>query len=187
MEKKWYVLQALSGQEGKARENLEKRIQQEEMQEYVGQVLMPTEKVTEIKNNKKTTVVRKLYPGYVFIELALYDDDGALMEKPWLYIQGTPGLIGFVGSDRNRPQPMRQSEVDQMMAQIQDQGDRGIKLKVNFEPGEKVKVTDGAFMGQSGVVEEVDPEHGRLKVSVLIFDREVPVDLEYWQVERAED
>ena len=70
MEKKWYVLQALSGQEGKARENLEKRIQQEEMQEYVGQVLMPTEKVTEIKNNKKTTVVRKLYPGYVFIELA---------------------------------------------------------------------------------------------------------------------
>ena len=174
MEKKWYVLQALSGQEGKARENLEKRIQQEEMQEYVGQVLMPTEKVTEIKNNKKTTVVRKLYPGYVFIELALY-------------IQATPGLIGFVGSDRNRPQPMRQSEVDQMMAQIQDQGDRGIKLKVNFEPGEKVKVTDGAFMGQSGVVEEVDPEHGRLKVSVLIFDREVPVDLEYWQVERAED
>ena len=152
MEKKWYVLQALSGQEGKARENLEKRIQQEEMQEYVGQVLMPTEKVTEIKNNKKTTVVRKLYPGYVFIELALYDEDGALMEKPWLYIQATPGLIGFVSSDRNRPQPMRQSEVDQMMAQIQDQGDRGIKLKVNFEPGEKVITSGYETYGDSDVL-----------------------------------
>jgi transcriptional antiterminator NusG len=188
MEKKWYVLQALSGQEGKVRENLEKRILQEEMQEYVGQVLVPTEKVSELKpGGKKTTVVRKFFPGYVLIELALYDEEGQVMEKPWVYIQSTPGLIGFVSSDRNRPQPMRQSEVDQMMAQIQNQNGDTTKFNVKFEPGERVKVTDGAFMGQSGLVEEVDPDHGRLKVSVLIFDREVPVDLEYWQVERAED
>lgn len=186
MEKRWYVLQALSGQEGKVRENLLKRIQVEEMQDYVGDVLVPTEKVSEVKQGKKSTLVRKFFPGYVLIELALYDETGGLLAKPWAFIQNTPGLIGFVGSNRNHPQPMRPSEVTQMMSQIEEKRER-VKPKIIFEPGERVKVTDGAFMGQTGLVEEVDPDHGRLKVLVLIFDREVPVELEYWQVERGEE
>lgn len=186
MEKKWYVLHALSGQEGKVRENIAKRVQIEEMQDYVGEVLIPTEKVSEVKQGKRTTQTRKFFPGYVLIEMALYDETvqpKQLMEKPWSFIQATPGLIGFIGGDR--PVALRPEEVEQILQQVEEKRDR-VKPKVVFEPGEMVKITHGPFLSFSGIVEEVDPERGKLKVSVSIFDRTVPVELEYWQVERGE-
>ena len=183
MDKKWYVLHALSGQEGKVRENLAKRVQIEEMQDYIGEVLIPTEKVSEVKQGKRTTLTRKFFPGYVLIEMALYDDSKQLMEKPWTFIQATPGLIGFIGGDR--PVALRPDEVEKILQQIEEKKER-VKPKVVFEPGESVKITDGPFLSFSGLVEEVDPERGKLKVSVSIFGRTAPVELEYWQVERGE-
>ncbi len=183
MEKKWYVLHALSGQEGKVRENIAKRVQIEEMQDYIGDVLIPTEKVSEVKQGKRTTLTRKFFPGYVLIEIALYDEDKKLMEKPWSFIQATPGLIGFIGGDR--PVPLRPDEIEQILQQMEEKKER-VKPKVIFEPGESVKITDGPFLSFSGLVEEVDPERGKLKVSVSIFGRTAPVELEYWQVERGD-
>ena len=183
MEKKWYVLHALSGQEGKVRENLAKRVQIEEMQDYVGEVLIPTEKVSEVKQGKRTTLTRKFFPGYVLIEMALYDEGKQLMEKPWSFIQATPSMISFTRC--HRPAPLRPHEVDKILQQIEEKKER-VKPKVVFEPGESVKITDGPFLSFSGLVEEVDPERGKLKVSVSIFGRTAPVELEDWQVERGE-
>jgi len=182
MKKQWFVLHTLSGQEAKVKENIEKRIQLEEMEDYISEVLIPTEKVTEVKKGKRTTTTRKFFPGYVLINMSLYDDDHSLVDKTWYFTQETPGIIGFVGGER--PVPLRPEEVDNMLHQIEEKQEKA-KPKVTFEPGETVKINDGPFLNFSGVIEEVDPERGKLKVSVSIFGRTAPVELEYWQVERA--
>jgi transcriptional antiterminator NusG len=182
MEKQWFVLHTLSGQEAKVKENIERRILQEEMQEYIGEVLIPTEKVSEVKQGRKTTTTRKFFPGYVLVNMRLYDEEKRLVDKTWYFTQETPGLIGFIGGDR--PVPLRPQEVEIILHQIEEKKEK-IKPKVVFEPGETVKITDGPFLNFSGVIEEVDPDRGKLKVSVAIFGRTAPVELEYWQVERA--
>jgi transcriptional antiterminator NusG len=182
MEKQWFVLHTLSGQEAKVKENIERRILQEEMQEYIGEVLIPTEKVSEVKQGRKTTTTRKFFPGYVLVNMRLYDEEKRLVDKTWYFTQQTPGLIGFIGGDR--PVPLRPQEVDIILHQIEEKKEK-IKPKVVFEPGETVKINDGPFLNFSGVIEEVDPDRGKLKVSVSIFGRTAPVELEYWQVERA--
>lgn len=183
MKKSWYVLHALSGQEAKARENILKRIQMEEMQDYIGEVLIPTEKVAETRQGRKTVTTRKFFPGYILIEIALYDEDHKLMPKPWEFIRNTPGVIGFIGGDR--PVALRPDEVNDILQQMEDRQDN-VKPKVAFEPGESVRIVDGVFVGLIGLVEEVSPDRGKLKVSVSIFGRTAPVELEYWQVERGE-
>jgi len=183
MEKKWYVLHALSGQEYKVKESIEKRLKVEGVDEYIDQVLIPTEKVSEVKHGKKTTTTRKFYPGYVLIHMALYDDEGKLLEKPWYFIRNTSGVIGFIGGEQ--PVALQEDEVRVILAQVEEKKQK-VKPKVTFEPGETVKITDGPFLNFSGVIEEVDPERGKLKVSVSIFGRTAPVELEFWQVERAE-
>ena len=182
MEKQWFVLHTLSGQEAKVKENIERRIVQEEMQDYIGEVLIPTEKVSEVKQGRKTTTTRKFFPGYVLVNMRLYDEEKRLVDKTWYFTQETPGLIGFIGGDR--PVPLRPQEVEIILSQIEEKKEK-IKPKVVFEPGETVKITDGPFLNFSGVIEEVDPDRGKLKVSVSIFGRTAPVELEYWQVERA--
>lgn len=182
MQKQWFVLHTLSGQEGKVKESIERRIKIEEMQDYIEQVLVPTEKVTETKQQKKITTTRKFFPGYVLIHMCLYDDNKQLIEKSWYFIQNTPGIIGFIGGDR--PVPLREEEINSILSQIEETKDK-VKPKVTFEPGETVKINDGPFMNFNGVIEEVDPERGKLKVAVSIFGRSAPVELEYWQVERA--
>lgn len=182
MEKQWFVLHTLSGQESKVRESIERRIKQEEMQDYIDEVLIPTEKVSEVKQGKKTTTTRKFYPGYVLVHMSLYDEQKSLVDKTWYFTQQTPGIIGFVGGDR--PVPLRAVEVDNILRQIEEKKEK-VKPKVVFEPGETVKITDGPFLNFNGVIEEVDPDRGKLKVSVSIFGRSAPVELEYWQVERA--
>jgi transcriptional antiterminator NusG len=182
MEKNWFVLHTLSGQENRVKESIERRLKPEEMEDYVDEVLIPTEKVSEVKKGKKTTTTRKFYPGYVLIHMALYDEGHKLREKTWYFVQQTPGIIGFVGGEQ--PVPLRQEEVDVILNQIEEKKEK-VKPKVMFDPGETVKITDGPFLNFNGVIEEVDPDRGKLKISVSIFGRSAPVELEYWQVERA--
>lgn len=182
MRKEWFVLHTLTGQEYKVRESILRRSRQEEMEDYVDEVIIPTEKVSEVKKGVRSTTTRKFFPGYVLARLALYDDDSKLCERTWYFVRDTPGIIGFVGGER--PAPLPQEEVDSVLNQVEDKKEK-VKPKVVFEPGETVKITDGPFLNFSGVVEEVDPHRGKLKVSVAIFGRSAPVELEYWQVERA--
>ena len=182
MKKQWFVIHTLTGKEAKVRDGLLRRMKVEEMSDLVGEVSIPSEKVSEVKKGKKTTTTRMFYPGYVLIELGLYKDDGKINEKSWYYVNDTPGVIGFIGG--SKPNPLRSQEVDSILYQIEDKKEK-IKPKVIFEPGETVKITDGPFLNFNGVIEEVDPEKGKMKVSVNIFGRTAPVELEYWQVERV--
>lgn len=178
----WFVIHTLSGQEDKVREGIEHRLKlQENAREYITEVLVPKEKVTESRNGKKVTVRRKMYPGYVFARVALYGEGRSLNEVPWYFIQETQGAIGFVGG--LNPQPTPDAEIEEIKARIAESEDSD-KPKVEFSVGEIVKINDGPFMGLSGGVNEVDPERGKLKVVVNIFGRHTPVELEYWQVEK---
>lgn len=179
----WFVVHVLSGQEQKVQENILKRIKTEEMGDYVFEVLIPTERVQEIKRGRKTETTRKFFPGYLIVNMHLLDENNQLVEKTWYFIRETNGVIGFAGT-KDRPVPMRKKEVEGMLSQMREREDT-IKPKISFEPGDKVKVADGPFQNQNGVVEEIDPERGKLRVSVSIFGRETPVELEYWQVEKA--
>lgn len=179
---KWFVLHTLSGQEQKVKESIEKRIKAEEMTDYIREVLVPMEKVAEVRSGKKTVTTRKLYPGYVFIDMVLLDENNRIIEKPWYFIRDTQGIIGFVGGDR--PTPTSPEEIASIKSQISDSEDTE-RPKVQFDVGETIKINDGPFLNFSGVIEEVDPEKGKLKVTVNIFGRNTPVELEYWQVEKA--
>ena len=182
MEKQWFVIHTLSGQENKVKESIERRLKLEEMDGYIEEVLIPTEQVSEVKKGKKTTTTRKFYPGYVLANMALYDSERNLHDQVWYFIQETPGIIGFIGGDH--PVPLREDEVDVILRQMEDKKEK-VQPKVMFEPGETVKITDGPFLNFNGVIEEVDPNRGKLKISVSIFGRSAPVELEYWQVERT--
>ena len=179
----WFVVHVLSGQEQKVHDNIAKRIQTEEMGDLVFKVLIPTERVSEIKRGKKSESTRKFFPGYLILNMHLLDESNQLIERTWYFIRETPGVIGFAGT-KDRPIPMRKQEVESMLAQMKERDEKVIP-KVTFEVGESVKVADGPFQNQTGVVEEVDPERGKLRVSVTLFGRSTPVELEYWQVERG--
>ncbi len=181
MDKRWFVLHCLSGQENKVRENILRRLQLEEMGEYVGDVLIPTERVQEVKQGKKKEITRKFFPGYVLINLSLYNADKTINERTWHFIQDTPGIIRFAGGER--PLPLRQDEVDSIVLQVQAKQDK-VAPKVAFEIGETIKINDGPFLNLNGTIDAVDPDRGKLKVSVSIFGRSTPVELEYWQVEK---
>ncbi len=182
MRSQWFVIHTLSGQEQKVKESIEKRVKTDEMQDYIKEVLVPMERVVEVRNQKKTVSMRKLWPGYVFINMVLLDDNNRIIEKPWYFVKETPGVIGFVGGDP--PTPTSDEEVERIKAQIAA-SEETEKPKITFEVGETVKINNGPFLNFSGVIEEVDPERGRLKVTVNIFGRNTPVELEYWQVEKG--
>jgi transcriptional antiterminator NusG len=187
--KQWFVVHVLAGQEQKVHDNLVKRVKTEEMADYIYDVVLPIERVSEIKRGKKSETTRKFYPGYLIVNMWLLDDNKQLVDKTWYFIKDTTGVIGFAGTKERdgrpaHPVPMRQSEVDAMLLQMRG-GEDSVKPKISFSIGETVKVSDGPFQNQSGVVTEIDPDRGRLRVSVSIFGRETIVELEYWQVERA--
>ena len=178
----WFVLQTLTGQEQKVQRLIEAKSKEQGLDASIGEVLMPTERVTSVKMGKKTTVVKKLFPGYLFIQAAVYEDDGKKRNEPvWSFIKGIQGVIGFLGGEP--PREMRAAEVDAIRGQVAGVEEKP-KPKVDFEPGELVRITDVPFMNSSGVVQSIDHDHGRLTVMVTIFGGETPVDLEYWQVER---
>jgi len=181
MDYQWFVVHTLSGMEQKVKANIEKRLESGEMKDLISDILIPTEKVAETKKGKRTTTTRKFYPGYILIRMKLWDDNNQLIERSWYFIRNTYGVIGFVGG--TRPVPLREEEIAGILAQVEERKEK-VKPKVTFEVGEIVKIVDGPFLNFSGAIEKVDPERGKLTVSVSIFGRSTPVDLEYWQVER---
>ena len=191
MEKQWFVLNTLTGQEAKAQKSIAARIKIERMEDYIGRCVIPSERVVEKKNGKKRVVTKRFFPGYVICELALYDEakgvdengKKAIYERTWQFLRETPGVIGFVGGDR--PQPLKKQEVDAILLDKPSSGREVARPKVDFSVDETVKIIDGAFMGLTGQVSMVDPDKGKLKVDVQVFGRKVPVDVEYWQVEKV--
>ncbi len=181
----WYVIHVLSGQENKVRENLTRRMKTEEMSDTVFEILMPQERVSEFKNGKKAETKRKYFPGYLLVNMNLFRPDGTMVDKAWYFIKDTQGIINFAGT-KNKPTPMRPQEVETMLLQMREREDN-VTPKIAFEVGDSVKVNDGPFDGQIGVVEEIDHEKGKLRVSVSIFGRNTPVDLEFYQVEKADE
>ena len=177
----WFALHTLSGQENKVKHYIEKFKKAEELDDAIFEVLLPTEVVSEVKNGKKSTKVRKLYPGYVFIQMCLYGEDQKVINKPWYFVKEVAGVIGFVGGDR--PAALRQSEIEEIRSRIEAANGKEVP-KIQYLVGEEVKITDGAFASLTGRIDEIDPDRGKLKVSVSIFGRFTPVELEYWQVQR---
>jgi transcriptional antiterminator NusG len=182
MKHRWYALHCLAGQEQKVRDSIFRRLKTDEMESYIREVLVPMEKVVEVRGGKKTVTNRKLHPGYVYIDIALLDENLRPLEKPWYFIKDIQGVIGFVGGDR--PMEVTEDEILTIKEQVSDSEDTE-RPKVSFDIGETVKINDGPFLNFTGVIEEVEPEKGKLKVTVDIFGRKTPVELEYWQVEKS--
>ena len=176
MSKRWYVIQAYSGFEKNVQKTLKERIVREGMEDYFGKILVPVEEVVDIKNGRRTVSERKFFPGYVLIEMEMSDDS-------WHLVKSTPRVSGFVGGTANHPLPISQREVDAIMAQVQ-MGSEKPKPRVEFEVGQQVRVNEGPFVNFNGVVDEVNYERNKLHVSVQIFGRETPVELEFSQVEK---
>jgi transcriptional antiterminator NusG len=177
MAKRWYVVHAYSGYEKQVKRSLEDRIQQAEMEELFGDVLVPTEEVVEMKGGQKRRSDRKFFPGYVLVEMEMTDET-------WHLVKDVPKVMGFIGGTADRPAPISQKEADAILNRVQEGVDKP-RPKVLFEPGEMVRVVDGPFNDFNGVVEEVDYDKSRLKVAVLIFGRSTPVELDFHQVEKA--
>ncbi|MBO6103010.1 MAG: transcription termination/antitermination factor NusG [Opitutales bacterium] len=184
--RKWYVVQVRSNMENKAVESLKTLIKTEDMGGILSEddILMPVETVSEVKNGKTVTRQRKLYPGYIFVKMKLYDEDENFLDAGWYFVKKANGVINFMGG--NNPTPLRDSEVLEMLAQIET-AKGTVRPKVNFSVGEHIKITDGSFLNMTGVVEGVDAERGKLKVSVSIFGRFTPVELDFDQASKIEE
>jgi transcriptional antiterminator NusG len=178
----WFAVHTLSGKENKVKEYIEKFKRVEELDDFIFEVLLPTEVVSEVKRGKKTSTVRKLMPGYVFVQMKLYDEENKVLNKPWYFVKETTGVIGFVGGDR--PTALREADIRDIRERV-EAGAGKETPKVQYDVGEEVKITDGPFLNLTGRIDEIDPTRGKLKISVSIFGRFTPVELEYWQVERA--
>jgi transcriptional antiterminator NusG len=177
MSKRWYVVHAYSGFEKSVMRAIQERINRLGMQDKFGQILVPIEEVVEMKAGQKSISERKFFPGYVLVEMEMDDDS-------WHLVKNTPKVTGFVGGTANRPAPISQKEVDKIMQQMQE-GVEKPRPKVLFEVGEVVRVKEGPFTDFHGSVEDVNYEKNRMRVSVTIFGRATPVELEFGQVEKS--
>lgn len=175
MAHRWYIVHAYSNFEKKVAESIEEQVRQKGLEHLFEAVLVPTEKVVEVRRGRKVDAERKFFPGYLLVKVELTD-------QAYHLIKNTPKVSGFLGSD-NKPQPITESEAERILGQVQDGVDRP-KPSVSYEIGEQVRVSDGPFASFNGIVQDVDEERARLKVEVSIFGRATPVDLEYGQVEK---
>ena len=174
---RWYVVQAYSGMERAAERNIQERIARAGVQHKFGRILIPTEEVVEVKGGQKKTTERKFFPGYVLVEMIMDDDT-------WHLVKQTSKVTGFVGGARNRPVPISQVEVEKIVSQMQE-GSEKPRHKVEFEVGEMIRVKEGPFTDFNGSIEEVTYEKNKLRVSVTIFGRATPVELEFSQIEKT--
>ena len=174
---KWYVVHAYSGMEKAVERNIVERINRAGMQDKFGRILVPTEEVVEVKNGVKRTTERKFFPGYVLVEMVMDDET-------WHLVKHTNKVTGFVGGAKNRPAPISEAEVLKIVNQMQQGSDKP-RHKVEFEVGEYVRVKEGPFTDFNGTVEEINYERNKLRVSVTIFGRATPVELEFGQVEKT--
>ena len=177
MVKRWYVVHAYSGFEQQVKRSLEERIRRFGMEDRFGEILVPTEEVVEMRGGQQRKSERKFFPGYVLVQMEMSDET-------WHLVKEVPRVMGFIGGKADRPAPISDKEADAILQRVQE-GIEKPRPKVLFEPGEVVRVVDGPFNDFNGVVEDVDYDKNRLKVSVLIFGRSTPVDLEFSQVEKA--
>ena len=174
---RWYVVQAYSGYESKVKNLLEERIRQEGLEDSFGEVLVPTEEIVEMRAGQQRRSERKFFPGYVLVEMDMNDES-------WHLVKNTPRVLGFIGGTADRPAPITEREANEILQRVEDSSDKP-KPKILFEPGEVVRVIDGPFADFNGVVEKVDYEKSRVQVSVLIFGRSTPVELEFGQIEKG--
>ena len=173
----WYVVHAYSGFENQVKRALEDRVARAGMDDLFGEILVPTEEVVEMREGTKRRSERKFFPGYVLVQMEMNDDT-------WHLVKDAPKVMGFIGGTSDRPAPITEREADAILQRVQEGADKP-RPKVLFEVGEVVRVTDGPFNDFNGVVEEVNYEKSRLRVSVLIFGRSTPVELDFGQVEKA--
>ncbi len=172
--REWYVVHCYSGMETRVKRNLEHRIESMAMGDRIFAVVVPTEEQIELKDGERRVVERRVFPGYILVQMILDDDS-------WSVVRNTPGITGFVGIG-NRPTPLSSAEVDHIMSRIEASQPR---VQVNFKPGDKVRITEGAFADFHGTVEEIDLERGKVRILVSIFGRETPVDVDFLQVEKS--
>lgn len=177
MAKRWYVIHAYSGYEKRVAAALRERIELQGMEEFFGEILVPTEEVVEMRAGQKRKSERKFFPGYVLVQMELND-------ASWHLVKDTPRVMGFIGGKADQPAPITEKEAEAILQRVDDSIEKP-KPKTIFEPGEMVRVIDGPFNDFSGVVEEVNYEKSRLRVAVLIFGRSTPVELEFGQVEKS--
>lgn len=177
MSKRWYVVHAYSGFEKSVQRALVERIDRAGMSDLFGKILVPVEEVVELRQGQKSITERKFFPGYVLVEMEMNDET-------WHLVKSTPKVTGFVGGAANRPSPISEKEVEKILQQMQD-GVEKPRPKILFEPGEVVRVKEGPFADFHGVVEHVNYEKNRLRVTVTIFGRATPVELEFGQVEKG--
>lgn len=174
--RRWYVIHTYSGYENKVKQNLEHRIESMEMRDQIFRVIVPTEEEIEIKNGQRRTVNKKIYPGYVLVQMRMTDDS-------WYVVRNTPGVTSFVGHG-NRPTPLDDNEVKAILKQMEEEAP---KVRVSYQVGQAVKITDGPFTDFEGIVDAIDHERGRVRVLVSFFGREAPVELDFLQVTRLVD
>jgi len=177
MAKRWYVVQAFSGFETTVKRSLLEHIARSGLEDYFGEVLVPTEEVVEVKGGQRRRSERKFFPGYVLVQMEMNDET-------WHLVKNCPRVLGFIGGTPDKPAPISDREAENILQRVQE-GVEKPRPKVLFEPGEVVRVTDGPFNDFNGVVEEVNFEKSRLLVAVQIFGRSTPVELEFSQVEKA--
>jgi len=176
-DKRWYVVHVYSGFEKKIAQQIREQAEQKGLADAFDEILVPSEEVTEVRRGQKINSERKFFPGYVLVKMAMSDE-------AWHLVKDTPKVTGFLGA-RNKPSPITEAEAQRIVNQVQEGVDKPRRPSITFEVGEQVRVADGPFTSFNGTVEEVDEERGRVKVSVSIFGRSTPVELEYGQVEKA--
>lgn len=175
---KWYVIRAIGGKEKRVKEFIEHEIKQHGLQDYVNQVLIPTEKVYQIRKGKRYVKERNYFPGYILLEAILINEVEHLLKN-------ITNVIGFLGTEQGQsPQPLRQNEVNRILGKVDELAEDDESVEDPFFPGEAIKVIDGPFNGFNGVIEEVDNDKRKLKVMVKIFGRKTPLELSYWQVDK---
>ena len=172
----WYVIQAFSNCEAKVKAALEERIEMSGLSDKFGDIMIPTEQVTELKKGQKKQMERKFFPGYMLVQMEMDDNT-------WHLVRKTPNVMGFIGGSRNRPHPLTDTEFDNIVNRV-DEAVESPKFKTVFESGETVRINDGPFNDFNGIVEEVDYEKNLIKVSVSIFGKATPVELNFSQVEK---
>jgi transcription termination/antitermination protein NusG len=179
--RRWYVIHTYSGYENKVKKNLESRIESMDVREQIFQVVIPTEEEIEIRDGQRRTVSRKLYPGYVMVEMIELHEGDEVSNKAWYVVRNTPGVTGFVGSG-NRPVPLEDAEVKSILRTMR--AEEGPRVKVSFVVGQQVRIVDGPFADFNGTVDSIDIAKGKVRVLVSFFGRETPVELDLLQVER---